>query len=574
MHSAPAMDFTPSRAPLASWTVGAAVFAATVYAPLWSLLQLGLEAPFRYLAADAFYYLAIAHNSLGQPFFTYDGAHPTNGFNPLWQYYLSLAFATATSNQDGQLVFTFVSSAVFTGLGLGAFGAALHSVVQRPVLVVLSLVPGFYYVLAAPFDPHFGAPWSFVNGMETGISLLWFGLLSYLILARGLLGHLAVGRVAAVSVLITVVVLCRLDDIFLFLPLFALLWIRAAPAGTWVVAVAIPVVALGGYLGYNYSYSGMLLPISGVAKSYGFSNPVAWLNTLGEFAAVLTPPRTGTSVWTWSGGAWRAVQLVVPVAGAAVFLRSTLRGASGWRAALGGLDAPRLWLVLLAALYVPAKAGYNLVYVHLWDQGHWYFPLSIVLAEAMLLLVVDSALRHLNPGGVVRNRRARTAAVAGAAVLVILWGNAFVHVKHYSPYGSDFFHFWTERKTIAATLDAAGPGGILEFDDGIVAYSLPRPTQSGMALAGDRALLGSSRAGTMLDFAYQRGARYVASVWYIQDWPEAAFTDDAALRTAVQRLASQRDLEPWRFTLIAGDRTRHRQFVLVQFGPAAEQGTR
>lgn len=553
--------------------VGLAVFVGTVYAPLWSLVQLGVEAPFRYLAADAFYYLAIANNSLGRAFFTYDGIHPTNGFNPLWQYYLSLAFATVTSSQAGQLTFAFVSSAVFAGLGLGLFGTALHTLVRRSALVVLSLVPGFYYVLCSPLDPHFGAPWSFVNGMETGLSLLWFGLLSYLVLARGFLTPLTVWRTAATSALITLVVLSRLDDVFLFLPLAALLWIRwpscPAPAVASVVAAAIPVAAIGGYLAYNYSYSGMLLPISGVAKSYGLTNPVAWINTMREFVAVLVPPRSGASPWTWSGGAWRTAQLAVPVLCAGLLVRIILRGSGPWRDALRGLDDARLWLVLLAALYVPAKAGYNFVYVHLWDQGHWYYPLSIIIANTGLLLVVDGMLRRRQgAGGPLLPRPARAMAVAVAGLLIAAWGNSFVQLKHYSAYGADFYHFWSERTSIAARLDAAGPGGILEFDDGIVAYALPRPTQSGMALAGDRELLASSLTGTILDFAYQRGARYLASVWYIQEWPKTAFSDDDALRTAVQRLSGQRDLSPWTFRLVARHQSKHGQYVIVAFGPA------
>lgn len=566
----------PGAAALRSWAIGLAVFAGTVYVPLWSLLQRGVEAPFRYFAADAFYYLAIAHNSMGRPFYTYDGVRPTNGFNPLWEYYLSAVFAAARLDQPGQLIVALLSSTVFAGLGLALLAIALGSIVRRSVLIVLSLVPGFYYLLLAPLDPHFGAPWSFVNGMESGLSILWFGVLSYLMLGHGLLDRLTTSRIAVASALVTTITLCRLDDIFLFIPLFALLWLRSTTHSEWVrgslLAAAIPTIAIGSYLLYNYSYSGMVLPISGVAKSYGLLNPVAWQNTLAEFAAVMRPPQPDRTAWTWSGGAWRAAQLTVPVACALLFLRSgTTHEKRSWRSRLRTLDGPRLWMVLLAALYIPAKAGYNFIYVHLWDQGHWYFPLSILLTNSMLLLLIDGAfLGHEDRRGLVPTNRLHAFAVrATAGVFVILWGNAFVQLKHYGAYGADFHHFWNERKTITAVLDAAGPGDILEFDDGIVAYSLSRPTQSGMALAGDRDLLASSRAGTMLDLAYERGARYLASVWYIQDWPDAAFADDAALRAAVQRLASQRDLEPWTFTLVAGHRTHNRQYVLVQFGPAA-----
>jgi hypothetical protein len=554
-------------------TVWLAVFLATAYVPWWSWRSLGVEAPFRYFAADAFYYLAIAKNSFGKAFYTYDGAHPTNGFNPLWEYYLSAAFASFPADQERQLLFSFASSALLTSSGVAFFAVALVTIVRRPVLVLVACVPGFYYLLFAMFDQHFAATWSFVNGMESALSVFGFGLLCYLLVVHDILGTLTTARVAAVSALVSIITLTRLDDVFLFVPLVALLWWRApnrlrARRATELMAV-IAFVAIGPYLFYNYQSSGMLLPISGVAKSYGLLHPTAWVNTLRELALTLRPPAAGSSPWAWSGAAWRAFQLVVPLTVAGAFA-SVLRSSTGsWKSALSRLDGRALPIVFIALLYVPAKAVYNLAYVHLWDQGHWYFPLSLMTTNAVVLFMLDRMLPQTRDAdNSPARRRLALLAVAGGVLYVVLCGNAFIQQKHFSTYGADFYHFWRARDEISARLDAVIPhGGILEFDDGIVAYALSRQITSGTALASDAEALRHSRQGRMLELAYSRGVRVIASVWYMQEWPAAAFSDDQALRTAIQALAWGQSTDGWTFNVIAHDDGPATHFVLVAFEP-------
>src|SRR5690606_21675159 len=141
-------------------------FLAAAYPALISLYGQGFPVVFKFFAGDAFYYLAVAEHSIGKPFYTFDGAFPTNGFHPLWQYYLRTAFELLGWQGDhvAQLLFAFFSSVVFVASGTALFALTLLRLTGRPVLAVLGALPGAMYVLFALIDPQYGAPWSFVNG--------------------------------------------------------------------------------------------------------------------------------------------------------------------------------------------------------------------------------------------------------------------------------------------------------------------------------------------------------------------------------------------------------------------------
>ena len=96
-----------------------------LYPPTLSYAARGVEGAFSFFAADAFYYLAIADHSVGVPGFTYDGSFPTNGFHPLWQYFLWAAFSSFGLAGASQIVFTFATSVLASSLGAALFATAL-----------------------------------------------------------------------------------------------------------------------------------------------------------------------------------------------------------------------------------------------------------------------------------------------------------------------------------------------------------------------------------------------------------------------------------------------------------------
>lgn len=549
-----------------------AAFLLLAYAPTVTALTEGLPGVFKYLADDAFYYLAIADHSRDSGLYTFDGTHPTNGFHPLWQYALTGAFRLFTPDSQGQIVLAFATSILFTAVGTGLFALAVLHASHSVALAIVAAVPGLYWWLAPSTQPEFGAQWSFVNGMETPLSILLFGALAWLLIARrSFQGELTARRIAVVSVLLTALALARLDDVFLFAPFFALLALRAesraAALRRMAVLAAVPLLGLGAYLLFNVAYAGTALPTSGAAKAGGLieglgRNLYGVVTTLLPAADLRALPAA-----VWGDEAWRVTQMVVP---ALIAL--------GWLVAFG----PRLRrpfvdesayhhaILTVFAGYVVLKAAYNFAFVGIWHQGHWYYPLSIMTTNALVAVVLAGFLHVVGVhrfvptvglGG--RSFSLRPLGVAAMILLILLAANVFDSVK--ARRGEVPNHaFWANRAKIGAALAESCAGcGALSFDDGIVAYSLASPTMNGIGLTLDLPALQAKREGRLLDLAYERGFRLIVSINY----PIAADLAPGNLR---QRLAAypnlrDEDLSRWRFRIAYRDPASGA--VFVRFDP-------
>ena len=377
--------------------VGIGAFVAVAYPPLVGLYEYGFPIIFSFFAGDAFYYLAVAENSLGEAFYTFDGALPTNGFHPLWQYYLHTAFGLMGwgGEQASQLLFTFFSSIAFVGTGAALFALAVLRLTGRPLLSLLGVVPGATYLLVALIDPRYGAPWSFVNGMESPLTVLLGGGLVYLLIRRE--GDLTTAWTSLAALLAALLTLSRLDDVFLFVPLLLGI-LRYAPEGGRArgiaLATAIPAVMIGGYLLYNLTTVGVLLPLSGLAKAQTSYGGFAFAENLIEGMRLFMPATEDF----WKGAAWRAFLMLFPMLVAAAWL--LYRGAVRPRKRPAQLSGEAV--LSMMAWYVVLKGMYNLVNVRLWDQGHWYYPLSVFTANVIIAVWVHRAL-----GGVVPPLRRR-----------------------------------------------------------------------------------------------------------------------------------------------------------------------
>jgi hypothetical protein len=372
--------------PRAALLTSCAIFALVCYPPLLSLHYEGLLAVFKYFAADVFYYLAVADRSAHVAFFTLDGTHPVNGFHPAWQWYLTLAFRWATTTAEQQLLLCFASSVLCTAVGTALFGLAVLRVTSSPPLALLASVPGFYYSITPSVRSEYGAQWSFINGMESPLSILVFGSTAYLLLARGWLrGTLRPARILVLSSLLTLATLSRLDDVFLFVPFLAYLtlgetsWRARLVRGAW--AATIPLIVIGAYLLWNLAYAAAALPLSGAFKSQG---PIGgFLRNAYAVYTMLVPVgdvrAAGPAIW--GDEAWRILQMGAPALAALGWL--VFRRPSDWRATSGDSDYFRMILALLSA-YVVIKAAYNFAFVGLWYQGHWYYALSIMIFNLLL----------------------------------------------------------------------------------------------------------------------------------------------------------------------------------------------
>ncbi len=570
--------------------VFAAALAATAYPPAVALYRDGVLGAFRYFASDAFYYLSIARYSAGRPFFTFDGIHPTSGFHPFWQWLLASAVAFFDLGEEGLILFTAVLGVALVSIGTALFAWVLLRLTRRPWLALIGAVPGAYYWLVPSVDARFFAPWSFANGMESPLSIFLFGILLAGLFGRDWLrSDASLASIVGVSALLSLIVLTRLDDVFIFVPfVFWAAFANGSPSDKEsrrealrrVAAMAlVPTLAIGAYLTYNALHTGSPIPSSGATKwqplwALGRNLYALWTTVL-PFADPL-----GRGSVAWSSEAWRVLQMAVPAMAAVAWLLGRPMGR--------GVAEPTLELrddriVGLLAVYVLCKAVYNFSMVGLWHQGQWYYPLSIMVFDLICAVWLARSLDRRSDvdtahgadtlaAGLQRRwpaiaRAGSALAFLGAAVLVLISANAFVDGLQRGPHPPRNFAFWMERAELDRLLDQTCPGcGVLEFDDGIVAFSLEgTATLNGLGLAMDRQAQQALQQGRLLELAWQRGHRVFTSVNY--EMPRAAYADPGSLREflARNRHFEREDLEAWDFEIAFESPTS--QVFFVRFEP-------
>ncbi|MFN7018862.1 MAG: hypothetical protein ACK4RG_06255, partial [Fimbriimonadales bacterium] len=198
---------------------------------------------------------------------TFDGINPTNGFQPLWLYFLlPLAWVFRDASPENYFRAALVYQAVIViAAGLPLF-FALKRVTSLPVALVT--LAGFYV-----FSRH-----QFMNGMETGCLVLCSNLLlAYTLQYRifinyNLLAALGFGG------LLGLLLLARLDMIFLIAAIYLFvagrvwaLWRAGANISAIVRDAVLSLIALiavsAPYFVYNKLVFGAMMPISGALKN-------------------------------------------------------------------------------------------------------------------------------------------------------------------------------------------------------------------------------------------------------------------------------------------------------------------
>ncbi len=549
------------RVHLAPTLVFLASVTSVCYAPLLLLRAEGGLGAFRLFAADAFYYLAIAKRSVDLPFLSFDGRFPTNGFHPLWQNLLAALSRAWGLSAEGLLFTTFGLSLAATALGSGLLALALLRLTGSPALALLAAVPGAYHWLLGWLSPHLLSAWSFANGMESPLSILLFGLLAWLLLARDLLfGRAGTGKLALLSLLLTLLVLARLDDVFLLVPFVLSAGAQGrtrAEALRRAAAVALlPALALAAYLAHNLAYAGMALPVSGSAKAGGLTggllrNAYGVATTLFPFADVRDLP-----VSVWSDEAWRVVQMLVPAGAGLLF---AIAHAPRSRAPTADPEVYRRGMLALLGSYALLKGAWNFCLVGLWHQGHWYYPLSILSFDLIVATALADAIRR---SGLFLSPPLRRLLLAAAPLLVLLSANAFVALKRTSDYHVPLWRFFEEREAVQRALDASCPGcGVVSFDDGIVAFALEAPVLNGLGLALDREAARARARGELLELAFQRGFRVLTSVSLPLGIQAGADPETVRRQLALYGNLRGQRLEGFEFRLLFAEPTSGAAFV-------------
>lgn len=621
------------------------VFLAAAYAPLLSLSLERTRAIFKYFADDSFYYLDVAVRSVNRPFYTFDGQFATNGFHPLWQYFLTWSFQVLNlpNNQTNQLLFVFLVSILLSSFGAALFSLVILKVTNSPALAILGVVPGAFYLLFGGIDRHYWTIWSFDNGMESPLSIFYFSILSWLFINRNLLNKVTPAALLLVSAVLTFIALSRLDDIFLFVPFLLIITLSADNLATsfrrLLFAGIIPTIIFTGYFAYNLITVGSALPVSGLVKS----NPPSLLN-LSRFTELIVPTLQYASGWegNWQNWVFRALQLFVPTLLAfAVLSYLFLTNKFSLRQPLTEQNQVIDKAIGIFSFYTVLKGLYNILCVRMFDQGHWYYTIEILIFNLIVVyylsrLVNKTSLNHLRSnvriqylkllayilvcagmvlvafalgnltqllkspdvlqlilwlfllllgGGIIylsvmsQRRLSKWShkefrfgvllsfvSVLACISVVIINANAFVDFKRTNSYNTQQFMMWQNQGKYGRELQKIVSGGFIELDDGIISYVYPDvPALGGLGFTLDRQALEAKERGELLDLAYQRGFRWLASSKYINT-TEALSGD---LVGSFSSLLPKEKLDHWNFKVVYTDPSV--TLVFIEFSPKSDK---
>lgn len=494
-----------------------------LYPPLYGLYRFGVQTVFGYFAHDAFYYLTVAKNS-SFLFFSFDGELATNGFHPLWQYILTALFAGIGGHDSStQLYAAYILGAVLVTVGYIFVGWALY-MVTRSVYWPVTLIPGPFYLLftvkleneIAQGVTYTYSPWAFMNGMESPCSVAAGGLFLYVLTRMCYAttespsrtpttthrGKSSDWRILGLGVSLALLVMARLDDVFLVLTTASYFlvsdWKSSRPMRRAVLSALPTIVLLSAYMGFNYLSCESVLPVSGRIKATGTA---AFSGNLAMSLCDLFPPlqaiiRPSYSLHEWGNTASRSSAMILPMIFALWLAVHLLRS----RIRQSDLFQKFEWL-LPVVLYIVLKAVYNLVNVRLGSQGYWYYTLTVFMTNYLVMLM----LWHVIPWSAMRMSSPLTRMCAGLYVCFYL----FVAAKTIalgSFVDDRYYPLWRDRKEITSALKRIDPAvKLIDRSDGTYAYSLDIPAVSALGYAIDKEGYVAMQNNRFLAYCLARG---------------------------------------------------------------------
>lgn len=240
--------------------VAVASFLVSIPLVLEALLAWRMLGPLEHtlFSDDAFYYLCVGRNIAAGLGPTFDGVHPTTGFNPLWQAVVAL-----------------VARGPFDPSTLPAAVAAVNLACLAAAVTIIAvafgrrrLVPGVWtlVVLVAFANPYVLK--TSLNGMESGLVWLSWSL-ALVVLTRLLEGRTGAANAAVAGAVAGVVVLARLDGLGLVAVLAWVVTVTAADRRRLLAMVAFAAAACavaGPYFVWMWLRFGHWLPVSVLVK--------------------------------------------------------------------------------------------------------------------------------------------------------------------------------------------------------------------------------------------------------------------------------------------------------------------
>jgi hypothetical protein len=500
----------------------ALVMGAMVFVPvLLDLLHGGTRAAFRYLAPDSFYYNTVARNIALYGSTSYDGQLPTNGFHPLWQATLAALYFVLHHlglSESSYLVSSVLLSALLVAASVTIVGHAvmasgrtlgpaallapvgLYAVLILPAWLLMVDVRGLTLPTQGPF-PLFGTAWSFANGMESGLVLLFLALLGKA-LAKDV--PFSSRRAATLGGLCLGMVLSRLDHVYFAMGVAVVLAVRNSNTSAphrlrpWGVCALCFIGPLLAYLLINRLYSGAAFPLSGAIKtSFPFPNA----DNVDNLVAVVARPWRDMLA---PSRFYRAAQLVLPSLFAIAYLarrcwrRTERDGLADFTTALA------VGTLLLAA--------YDFLFVPTFAMGHWYTPASIAFVSVAAVAAVRGSARLTISRARRRPVWLGALATLGAGLLCVM---IFYFLQRRGGYHTLYADLYLVDAPAARAFYGQQRPRLLEYDDGIVAFSTAFPTMSGTGHAADGEAAVALTKGTLQQLALERGFDRVASLVYL-----------------------------------------------------------
>jgi hypothetical protein len=533
----------------------AATLAVYIFPIIFDLIINGWERVFSYFAADTFYYMTVAQNYPQLGYFSFDQQLPTNGFHPLYQVLISFCYVIFNYFHLSKPVILLCT------LGISTLQISIAIVLLAKMFEkTLGKIPGWFVLLPvgpyalvmAPIFHRYGTMWSFTNGMESSSVILFFALLLWAIAQVDFYHSLP--RVILAGLTVSLLFLSRLDHIFMVVGLGIMIIARAIfdqkiKAGIKAILVIglIQGAVLVLYLPANYISFGDWFPVSGVAKSTfpAFAAARAKLVEMNETIRLVGTPEFGPRVW-------RYTQIIFPMLFSLFVLMHWISRFICRK--LSPID----WIFGCTSLFALFLGLYNFLFVVTFEQGHWYFPVSITFISIVTIDWLEKNFRVEK-------------AQAGLVALLMLGVLAFyTFVYHDAEYNQRYAWFYNESGRIQ-NYYAGSTAKFIEYDDGIIAYTTGIASLSGFGFNLDKEAFQALSQNQLLELAYQRGYGYIASYYY---FGSGRFTRSSTTVEISEYLASRAYIGPAEvqdFTFSVDYMSEDGRFSIIKMEKAQEK---
>jgi len=505
--------------------------------------------------------------------FPTNGFHPLWQFLLALLYRVAKALSLS---QPVILTSTILINVAFISVAIWLLGRCFIDTTHRLPTAFLVLPVGLHGLLISPIYDRYNSLWSYANGMESALVIFLYAVFMRFTVRPGFLETSS--SAILTSLLLSLLFLARLDHGLFAVALILLVAVesiilqdRKKLSASLLTGGGCAIVLIVYFL-INLHTVGMLLPVSGTLKS---SFPTPDLQKIPESLHLVKHllsrlVRLDLSLsWGYKEIAYRHAQILVPIFAAIGYLTQYIarsrRTFYHFEQIDLGLAATSVFVLLLGS--------YNYFCVPIWGQGHWYFPVSVLFVSlltvrvclemtarffirflgwftnrvilltlmiggiiiAILSLGADltglggqagigekqvlGALLGLalllvgSLGSLLRQPEKGTVIIAAIMAMGVLsffqlvYRND-VYNQHYATFfdhAASFQEYYTQKNEDPK---------LIEFDDGIIAYSTGYPTMSGLGFALDKQAAEHKIGESLLSLAYQRGYTRITSLVY------------------------------------------------------------